>query len=157
MTSHLNEPRAGRSRFPLLLVGLAVPLSLAAWMVVSEQVQGGRALDAAKLSRAEFEEATGVRLVHIAVTAGGGMLDLRYQVLDPDKALVVHDDDSPPTILDEASGRAIRRPWMEHHDRELHTAVTYHELIMNSGGVVKRGSQVTLAIGDARLEHVVVQ
>jgi hypothetical protein len=36
----------------------------------------------------------------------------------------------------------------------MHTAVTYHQLLVNSGGVVKKGSAVTLIIGDARLENV---
>jgi hypothetical protein len=85
------------------------------------------------------------------------MIDLRYQVVDPDKAVMVHDDENPPTIVDEATGQAINTPFHEHGASELHTAITYHELIMNAGGLIKRGSAVTIVIGDARLEHVRVQ
>lgn len=108
------------------------------------------------MSQAAFEEATGVRLVAIAVTAAGGMIHLRYQVLDPDKALIVHDDEQPPTIIDEATGRFRNRPQHEHHARELNMGVTYNLLLANSGGLIKRGALVSLVIGDARLEHITV-
>ena len=36
------------------------------------------------VSAAGLAERSGVRLVRVAVTGGGGLLDLRYQVVDPD-------------------------------------------------------------------------
>jgi hypothetical protein len=137
----------------MLLAGLAV------WMIVAQYTHGssGRQ-DASVRPKVTFEEATGIRLRWVAVTAGGGMIDLRYQVIDPDKALVVQDQKRPPRIIDEATGRVLSRPWMAHaHRREPRTAVTYHQLLMNAGGILKRGSLVTVVIDDARLEHVVVQ
>ena len=82
------------------------------------------------------------------------MLDLRYRVLDPDKALAVHDDENPPTIIDEDSGTSLSRPWHEHGDAAMRTGVVYHELLMNSDGAVRRGDRVTLKIGASRLEDV---
>ena len=151
--------RTNRSRGQrwILSGGGILLLALASWMAISQYVQGGFDRDQTINSQIAFEEATGVRLVFIAVAAGGGMINLRYQVLDPDKAVIVHDDDNPPTIIDEASGIALSRPWMDHdHTDELHIGVTYNDLLMNSGGFVKHGSLVTVVIGDARLEHVTV-
>lgn len=112
----------------------------------------------ARLDQTTFSAKTGVRLVRVALTAGGGMLDLRYQTVDPDKAVVVHDDDNPPTLVDEASGQAVSIPWMDHSgSREMKAAITSSQLLMNPGGVLQRGSYVTVIIGDSRLEHVVVQ
>lgn len=107
---------------------------------------------------AGFTEATGVEIVRVAVTAGGGMLDLRYRVLNPDKAAVVHDADHPPAVIHEPTGTSVDRPWMPHHgSKAMHMAVIYYELLINPGGVVKRGDAVTVAIGGARLPHVIVQ
>lgn len=112
----------------------------------------------AKLDQTTFSAETGVRLVRVALTAGGGMLDLRYQTVDPDKAIVVHDDDNPPTLVDEATGQAVSIPWMDHSSaREMKAAITSSQLLMNPGGVLHRGSLITVIIGDSRLEHVVVQ
>lgn len=109
-------------------------------------------------TRLIFEEKTGVRIVRISVTAGGGMIDLRYQVIDPDKAALVHSPDDPPAIIDEASGRELKTPWMNHvHTGRFRSGVTYYTLFMNSGGQVKPGSLVTVRIGGISIEHLVVQ
>lgn len=142
------------------LVGLAslalLLAALAVWMIAS-QYAGGLVQNRQALNHAAFEEETGIRVVRIAMTAGGGMIDLQYRILDPDKALIVHDDDNPPTLVDEASGWVLATPFHDHSFRELHTAVTYHELITNGDGLLERGSEVTLTVGDARLEHVLVE
>ena len=144
-----------------MLAGIALLLvMLALWIIASPYLTGVSrwGQNSREASQAAFEEKTGVRVVRVAVTAGGGMIDLRYQVIDPDKALIVHDKENPPAIVDEATGQAINRPWMDHSRvRELHAAVTYPLLLMNAGGVIKRGSTVTVVMGEARLENVVVQ
>jgi hypothetical protein len=149
--------RRYRSQAILLAVGFALVVSLCAWAFVSHRA-GSRAPEPPAMSEPAFEEATGIQLVRIAVTAGGGMLDLRYRVLDPDRSIIVHDPRKPPAIIDESTGRTASRPWMPHHSgKDLHLAQTYYELIVNPGGVIRRGNTVTLVIGDARLSHVVVQ
>ena len=145
-----------------LVAGCMLLVALAVWMLLAQYTHGsvGPAASAPLTAapKVTFEEATGVHLRWVAVTAGGGMIDLRYQVLDPDKAQIVHDQKRPPKIIDEATGRIISRPWMDHgHKRELRVATSYHQLLLNAGGIIKRGSPVTVVIGEARLEHIVVQ
>ena len=142
------------------LVAGVLLVALAGWLVLGKgQPAAPRGIPApASASSPAFEAATGVRVIRAAVTAGGGMLDLRYQVLDPNKAVIVHDADKPPTIIDEATGKTFNTPWMQHsHSGDLTAGVTYNLMLMNSGGVIKRGSPVTIVIGDARLEHVSAQ
>jgi hypothetical protein len=143
--------RAAGAGLVLLLL-----LALAGWMITS-QVVGNMAQERRVKAIAAFEEETGIRVVRLVRTAGGGIMDLQYQVVDPDKALIVHDADQPPMMLDEKSNLVFANPFHDHAARELHTAVTYHELIMNGGGLLERGSKVTLKIGDSILEHLVVQ
>lgn len=151
-----DQPAPKRQRVWLAGAGIAFA-GLAAWMLASQLDHGRPAGDEAGKARAAFEEATGIRVIYVAVTAGGGMLDMRYQVLDPDKALVVQDKDTPPMVIDEATGVVLSRRWMDHgHKGALRTAVTYHWLLVNSGGVVKRGSKVALRVGGVLLEDITV-
>jgi hypothetical protein len=155
-----KQPKSVRPGLLLLLslgATLALLVGLGAWAFASLQ-SGRHESEIAQASQSAFEEATGVQLVRIAVTAGGGMLDLRYRVLDPDKAIVVHDKQKPPTIIDESSGKSTSRPWMPHHsNKDLKSARTYYELIVNPGGIIRRGDRVTLVVGETRLAHVIVQ
>jgi hypothetical protein len=132
------------------LVGVAVFLAtLAMWMIAS-QVAGALLQQRQPTAQAAFEEQTGIRILRVVMTAGGGMVDIQYQVLDPDKSLIVHDDDNPPTLVEEATNQIIATPFHDHSFRELHTAVTYHEIIMNGDGLLRRGSKVTLTVGEPR-------
>ena len=129
---------------------------LAAWMLVARPSGTTAAEQAAE--QAVFVEKTGVRPVHVAVTGGGGLIDLRYQVVDAEKATAAHDPKRPPSLIDEASGKPINQTWMGHsHTRAFHAGTSYFELLINSRGRLEHGSRVTLVMGDARLEHVRVE
>ncbi len=107
---------------------------------------------------AAVESAWGIRISHVAVTGGGGLVDVRYQVVDPDKALGIHDPESRPILIDEASGRALDKPGIHsaHKVRPMRAGGTYYLLYQNNGGLLKPGSRVTIRIGEVTLEHVVV-
>ncbi|MCP4425961.1 MAG: hypothetical protein GY803_15825 [Chloroflexi bacterium] len=110
------------------------------------------------MDQTSFTEITGVRIVLVAMTAGRGMIDIRYQIVDPDKAIVVHDYDNPPALIVEKNDALLNRTRHEgSHDFELHPGVVYSVQIMNSGGLISSGSVVSVQIGDGRLEHVTVQ
>ena len=110
------------------------------------------------VSAAGLAERSGVRLVRVAVTGGGGLLDLRYQVVDPNKALTVHEAKTPPAIIDERTGLVLNRLLMGHaHQGQLKPAVSYYLVFENTGNWVHRGSEITVLLGDAQVEHVVVK
>ena len=131
---------------------LAVAL-MAAWMIHSNN-QARAALYERQVL--EFEEVTGIRPVRVVLLASGGVVELHYQVLDPDKAVSIHDDENPPGLIDEKSGTVVAVPFHDHSYRELHTAITYREMFMNGGGILERGDEVTLVIGDVQIEHIEV-
>jgi hypothetical protein len=139
-----------------LVAGILLLFTLAIWMIVSQAAAGGSRRQQAAVIAA-FEEQTGIRVLRVAMTAGGGMVDLQYQVLDPDKSLIVHDDEDPPQLIDVATGQIVATPFHDHSFRELHIAVTYHEIIMNGGGLLQRGSKITLQVGASKLENLIVQ
>lgn len=106
-----------RVRLPMLGLVLGLVLALALAVFIIWMRSGGQApgTDLTRVSQAVLEETVGVRIVRVAATGAGGLLDLRYQVVDPDKALAVHDQSSPAAIVDEESGRVLNRVFHAHH------------------------------------------
>jgi hypothetical protein len=100
---------------------------------------------------------TGVTITQVAVTGGGGLVDLRYKVTDPDRANALHDRTTPPALVDERTGLVLNQLLMNHaHTGEMKLAVTYYLVFDNPGNWVQRGSKVTVLLGNAQVEHVVV-
>lgn len=101
---------------------------------------------------------SGVRVVHVALTGDGGLVDLRFQAIDPDKANVVHEPDYPPQLVDEQSGVVVSELLMGHrHSGRMLAGQTYYLIFSNPGNLVQRGDRVTVVLGDARLPHVLVE
>ena len=99
---------------------------------------------------------SGVRVVYVAITGAGGLVDLRYQVVDADKAASVHV--RPPELVDEETGVVADQLLMGHqHKGVMHAGQTYYFVFNNPGNLVRRGTKVTVVLGDARLQHVPVQ
>ena len=110
------------------------------------------------VSAAGLAQRSGVRLTRLAVTGAGGLIDLRYQVIDPDKANAVHDRRTPPLLVDEQDGLIVRELLMGHmHHGQLKAGQTYYLIFVNPGNLVRSGSQVTVQLGNARVAHVRVQ
>jgi len=164
------EP-APRRRLPVRLLGsltggvaVVVVAALALWFARSSG--GDEPAAVAKVpvawgrpavSAADLSQRSGVRITQVAVTGGGGLLDLRFEVLDPAKAHAVHDARTPPALVDERTGLVVNRLLMNHaHSGEFKPAVTYYLIFENTGNWVGRGSRVTVLLGNAQVEHVVV-
>jgi len=155
----------GRARIAGFLVGVLVAAGiglLALWLPQRSSGQTSAEPPAqwrrSAVSASGLAERSGVRLILVAVTGGGGLLDLRYQVVDPSKAVAVHEARTPPAIIDERTGLVLNRLLMGHaHHGQLKPAVTYYLVFENTGNWVHRGSKVTVLLGDAQVEHVVVK
>ena len=127
--------------------------SAAASATVAEIAWGRTAVDADGLA-----DRSGVRLTQVAVTGGGGLIDLRFQVLDPNRANSLHDASTPPAVVDESSGLVVRDLLMSHAHQGKYTAgETYYLVFENPGNWIHRGAKVTVLLGQAQVEHVVVR
>jgi hypothetical protein len=108
------------------------------------------------VSASGLVERSGVRVTRVAVTGDGGLVDLRWLVVDADKAAAVND--RPPLLIDERTGGVVDRPWMGHaHTHGLKLGVGYYVIFENSGMLIRPGARVTVQLGNARLAHVKVQ
>ena len=105
-----------------------------------------------------FEERFGLSVTLVAVTASGGIVDIRFKVLDADKALGTLQDDKNMPILN-VEGSTIT-PMMRDtaiQDQDLEVGKVYYILYSNPRGMVKPGTPVSVAIGDLVLEPIIAQ
>jgi hypothetical protein len=106
---------------------------------------------------AAIEARWGVRFTQIGMSADGGMVDIRYVVLDEDKAsALAATPETTPLLVDEASNRVIFAVAMKAHAHDLHTGGRYYLLYRNTGGLLAPGHRVTVTIAGDRLEHATV-
>lgn len=145
--------------------GLALAVAVPAYLLTrqSSQAESTPAVAAEQTARPILDEsafgaATGVRVTQVAITGDGGIVDLRYQVLDPDRAGAVHSPETPPSLVDERTGLEVNQLVMGHsHKGNLNAGVSYYLLFFNPGNLVQPGDTVTVQLGEARLAHVRVR
>jgi hypothetical protein len=157
-------PRPGRNGF---LAGVLLTIVVAALVLWLPHRSGGDAKAGAAVpvawerpavGAAGLAERSGVKLTQVAVTGDGGLVDLRYQVVDPDKAAAVHDQRTPPALVDERTGLIVNQLFMGHsHQGAQQAGVKYYLVFNNPGNWLRRGSMVTVLLGDAEVQHVVVR
>lgn len=130
----------------------ALPILLAAGALWLAAGSGG---DAPAAPAPPFDDTTGIRVLGVGVIGGGGVLDVRFRVIDPNRAGVVH---SGMKVVDEDGGEVLQTRFHFHSNSKTYSAgAAYYELLVNSGGAVRPGDLVTVVVGGARLEHVRAQ
>ena len=164
-----EEPKVGppRAARPFVRTALGV-LGLAVLVIGILVVRGWRpdSADGAKPAAGaagmptspEIESMYGVRFLGVDVTSGGGMIQVRYQVLDSAKTEAIHDQQAAPFVVD-SHGVMYADPGMVGHSHigpVKAAGTTDYVLLANAGGGVKAGSIVTIKIGDLELRNVPV-
>jgi hypothetical protein len=113
-------------------------------------------VDAAQVTA--LQNTWGIDITNVGMIANGGLVDMRFQVVDPDKALGILDDDNYPVLIDEATGTPLFRPTSHGgHSGNFAAGRTYFFLYQNVNGLVKAGSRITIRFGDVTLEHVIIR
>lgn len=137
----------------LVLVGLG---SYKGWQSYQESVEQARMAEIQAEIAAQIEDQWGIRVVHVALVAQGGLLDLRYQVTNPEKAYDLFDavENIPRVIADDGTQMGMND---DPHTHDLEFGYQYFFLLRNIGGAVKPGSHVSVAVGDKVLPFVPVQ
>jgi hypothetical protein len=152
--TQLNKP--GRLTRITLLVSLVIFLAVAAMSSVFQSPTTNEQDRAS--AEAAIEDQYGIHITMLAVTAGGGVVDFRFQVTDPEKAnFYMHGDyEDLPVLIEEESGTLIK-PREHTHHADYEFGRTYYQIYRNPGGVVKTGSSVTAILGDLRLSNIIVR
>jgi hypothetical protein len=158
-----SEPDRGRSPRPWIggiLAVLVIPVLLATSLTWGAGQGGAAALAAAArvVSPADLEQQYGIKLDLVAVIAAGGLVDVRFTVIDKAKAdHVLHDSAQLPALYVEARGAVLRTSHPKAHKMTILDGASYFLLYPNSGGVIQAGTGVSVVIGDIRLEPITAQ
>jgi hypothetical protein len=104
----------------------------------------------------EIEDKFGVRFTFVAVTAKGGMVELRYRVVDEGKAANFgHYSETAPMLIAEDTGKVVDVTIMGLHNHRVEPGRQYYVLYRNTDRAIQSHRPVSIAVGDLKLEHVV--
>lgn len=143
-----------------LLLPFAIVVTLAGWLISRPSWSAQPPAPAAYVVPASpaIEEKWGIRINQVAVTASGGLVDLRYTILDSDKAHAMMDSlDTIPKIDVPGKDVTIMLESAPHHHNLIDAGRSSFQLMVNRKGVLHSGDLVTVVIGDLRLEQVPVR
>lgn len=138
---------------------LAMALAIGGFVLLNRPASGNTALAASRPVTAEvLEKQYGAKIQMVGLLAAGGLIELRFQVVDKDKAMALFGPveqmpmlavEGTSTVLESAKG-------MKHHMTLLNGG-SYFMFYTNAANAVHAGSQVSMVINGVRLEHIVVQ
>ena len=153
MRSFKHSP--GRSTW-MRRVLIAIILVLLLSSSLSACSVGKASQEAAPLSLSALEAQYGLRVNLVAVTAAGGLVDVRLKVVDAEKAKQLLKDAASYPVLTVAGSDIILTAPEESRAQGLKPASG--ELIMllfpNARNAVKPGTKVAITFGDIQLEPV---
>ena len=107
-------------------------------------------------------ETWGIEALSVRLSAGGSMLDFRYRVLDKDKAAPLFERKTNPYLLDQKSGAVFGVPSSPkigslRQTRPPQANRNYFVIFANPGQFVKKGSAVTIVIGELKIKDLIVE
>jgi hypothetical protein len=139
-----------RVLLPVVLAAVAVAAGWAGMRFVAG------ANDPVVPASSAVETAWGVRMTSVNVGADGGLVDLRFVVLDPSKAtaLMAGQRDVVPRLAVDDKGLKTFYPSMTVH-RQMTAGRTYVMLYRTTGGTIRSGQEMTILVGNLRIDHVV--
>ncbi len=105
----------------------------------------------------ELEARHGIQITQIALTAAGGLVDLRFKILDAAKARKLLGDAANVPSLIVGENPPLVAPHHALRGAKFGEGVIFYILYPNARNVIKTGVEVMVAMGDVRLGPVTVQ
>lgn len=99
----------------------------------------------------ELQERYGIHVSLIAITAAGGLIDVRLKVTDASGAIQIFNPGSPPVLMAIERGVEIVLPAAPATEQP-ESGQTYFFLYPSTRGALRPGSTVTLAFGDLGID-----
>jgi hypothetical protein len=112
---------------------------------------------------AAIESQWGIRFTNLVLLADGGLVEMRYQVLDPSRSSRIHSGSMAdlPKIKVEESGKLVTSQSLMfhfHHGETNAQGRTYSILYANAGGAIHLNSRVAIQLPDGlSLQHILVK
>jgi len=171
--THQKKTRPGRG-----IVSIAVTFTLLSCLVTGADaaVESTRATFSNTTSKAvmanhssmadstkQRKESHGILVERVSLSAGGIMVDVRYRILDLEKAQNVLNRSSSPQMIDQKTKAILTVPNTPKVGKLRQLPKTdeptriYWMFFRNTGGVARIGSKLTLNIGEATIKDLVVE
>jgi hypothetical protein len=107
---------------------------------------------------AEMESVLGIRFTQAAVVGDGGLVEIRYVVLDAQKASRFQSDvKNPPLLRNEQRGGIAWRAALMRQGHELRAGQDYFILYLNNHNAIRSGETIEIDAGDQPLTHIPVR
>lgn len=146
---------AGRAALTLL-----VSVTLSACSGPMPAVQGQASQENQVSSK---KGSNGIEVIRIGHAVNGMMLDLRYRITDFALARQVLKQNTPLSIVDQATGTVLavaksgKVGALRNVPQNDDPGKVYWMFFANTGGLVKAGGSVTVVIGDVRIKDLTVE
>ncbi len=142
----------------LIAVGAIVAVlfvGIAAWQMRSGA--NPAIANSTAITAEQLEDQYGVRLDVVGLIASGGLLELKFQVTDADKATALFGaPEDMPVLAVEDSDRVLRTPNGMKHSLTILDGASYFFLYANVANSVHEGSQVAFVVNGVRIPHLTV-
>lgn len=124
----------------------------------AETAPQAHATPAARFAPAgDLEALGGIQVTQVGVTAAGGLVDLRFKVLDAAKARKLLGDPANIPVLVAQGGLPLHAPHNALKGAKYGDGLVYFILYPNVRGAVRPGDEVTVAMGETRYGPVTVR
>lgn len=155
MNIPISARRLHASRRVLTVVLALALLGVLAWRFAGA---AGASPDYRVPHDGQMENELGVRFTQAALVADGGLVELRYVVLDAQKGSAFQNDTKhPPLLKNERTGKTAWRTALMKQGHELRAGQSYYILYLNNGNAIRRGEDIEIQAGKHRLAHVKVR
>ncbi len=104
-----------------------------------------------------LETQYGIQIAHVGLTASGGLVDLRFKVLDAAKAGALLGNPANTPMLIAGDMPPLMPPHKALHGARYGQGQLVYILYPNMRGAIKPGVEVMVAMGDVRLGPVTAQ
>jgi hypothetical protein len=147
-------------RSPLLYRVTIVLLALAlVAAVVGRFATGAAARDPYRVPQdGQMESSLGIRITQAALVGDDGLVEIRYTVLDAQRASAFQNDvKHPPVLRNERTGKTAWRAALMKQGHQLRPGQTYYILYLNNQNAIKRGDKLEISTASRKLAHVPVR
>ena len=104
-----------------------------------------------------LEAQYGIQIAHVGLTASGGLVDLRFKVLDAVKARALLGNPANAPMLVAGDLPPLMPPHKALHGAKFGQGQVVYILYPNLRGAIKPGVEVMVAMGEVRLGPVTAQ
>jgi hypothetical protein len=105
-----------------------------------------------------MENDLGIKVTQAALVADTGIVEIRYTVLDAQKASNFQNDvHNPPVLHSEHRSGDVYRAALMKQGHELQPGQTYYILYLNNQNAIHRGENIEIESGNNHLRHVPVR